>query len=44
MDLDERDTTLLAMHLDPQDITITEVAVDLCDAPPLYAEENTDQS
>jgi hypothetical protein len=30
-------------HLDPQDITMAEVAIELCDALPSYVEENVDE-
>jgi hypothetical protein len=30
-------------HLDPQDITMSEVAMELCDALPSYVEENVDE-
>ena len=30
-------------HLDPQDITLTEVAIEVCDGLPSYVEENVDE-
>jgi len=30
-------------HLDPQDVSMAEVAIELCDALPSYVEENVDE-
>jgi len=38
-----RHNALYHWHLDPQDIAMAEVAIEVCDASPTYVEENVDE-